>query len=137
MGGWLFKWPEPHTLERLNMSSVKDRERAIKWYHDNLERAKSNRKRYYWLNPDKWREEALKYRKSFKGKESDARYKDKTRHAGKRKELIDEHGYVCFNCGCGGTPHSIVAHHSTFEADRHEHQELLCRSCHCIIHHWS
>lgn len=79
------------------------------------------------------------YDKTPKGLEvkryANLRYKDKVRHAHKRRELVDENGYVCSECGRSGSSFEIVAHHSTFDSDSHEHQELLCRACHARVHH--
>jgi len=62
------------------------------------------------------------------------KYKDKTRHAGKREELIHKTGLTCTKCGKVGSSYQIVAHHITGNNQEHEHQELLCRACHCRLH---
>lgn len=66
-----------------------------------------------------------------------AKYKsfDKRKHGGKRSVLIEKHGLKCSKCGKEGSSLEIVAHHKTFNPLEHEHQELLCRACHCRLHH--
>lgn len=65
----------------------------------------------------------------------DKKYKDKIRHGGKREELIKENGFKCVKCGKEGNSYQIVAHHITFNNQDHSEQELLCRACHCRLHH--
>lgn len=66
-------------------------------------------------------------------RKADLLYKDKTRHGGKRKELLDRYGPVCFFCGQIKEKISISAHH-IFDSSNHDFQILLCRSCHGKIH---
>lgn len=66
---------------------------------------------------------------------SNISYKDRRRHGGKRTELIKENGLICSECGKKGNRFQIVTHHSTFNNQDHSAQELLCRACHCRIHH--
>jgi AraC-like DNA-binding protein len=61
-------------------------------------------------------------------------YKDKIRHGGKRSSLLTNVGVKCSQCGCEGTTFDIVAHHLTGNNQDHEHQVLLCRSCHMKLH---
>jgi hypothetical protein len=68
-------------------------------------------------------------------KRADAKYKDKTRHGGKRQELIRKEGLTCSKCGKIGNSFQIIAHHITLNPEDHSKQELLCRSCHCRLHH--
>ena len=70
-----------------------------------------------------------------KNKEKRAEYKDRLLHGGKRKELIKKYGLKCFKCGKEGKSSEIAAHHKTFNPLEHEYQELLCRACHCAVHH--
>ncbi len=56
-------------------------------------------------------------------------------HGGERAKLIQRNGLICSKCGKEGSSYNIVAHHVTFNPKDHSHQELLCRSCHCRIHH--
>ena len=67
--------------------------------------------------------------------EANLKYKDKTRHGGKREELIEENGLKCSECGKEGNRFQIVAHHETFNKFDHSKQVLLCRACHCRFHH--
>ena len=69
-----------------------------------------------------------------KKRKRDRKFKDKVRHGGKRKELLDTNGFVCSQCGKEAKSFYIVAHHSTFDPTDHSQQELLCRSCHAKIH---
>lgn len=117
------------------MSSEKDRERARLWYKNNKERAKVNRKRLYWADPEKYRAYTKAYwatRRDEK-REKDRIYKDKIRHAGKRLELIMENGLRCSACGTIEESINIVAHH-LHSKDNHEFQVLLCRACHARVH---
>ena len=68
-------------------------------------------------------------------RELSARRHDKKAHGGKREELIQTYGLKCSRCGKEGSSYEIVAHHITFNPSEHEHQELLCRACHCKLHH--
>lgn len=65
--------------------------------------------------------------------ERDQRYKDKTRHGGKKKDLA-KNGYICGMCGKIGSSYTICAHHTTGHKYDHDNQELLCRSCHSKVH---
>jgi hypothetical protein len=113
-----------------------NRVRSQKWYSENKERASIRRKKHYWKDPEKWRTKTREYIKLHKEqvRKTDNEYKDKTRHDGKRAELIEEHGYKCSKCGENKKPFDIVAHHVTFDAQNHKRQVLLCRSCHAKIH---
>ena len=68
-------------------------------------------------------------------RECNLRYKDKNRHAGKRYELISKYGYVCSECGKQSTEFDIIAHHVSGNNNDHDNQVLLCRACHCKLHH--
>ena len=113
--------------------------KSSEYYHKNLEEVKKRRKEYYHKNPEHWKAKAKEWR--LKNLETASKnrkeWNDKVRHDGKREELIKEHGYICFSCGKESTSFDIVAHHSNFNPNDHSEQELLCRSCHCILHHWS
>lgn len=67
-------------------------------------------------------------------KKADKKYKDKVLHGNKRTELIQKTGLVCVKCGKIGSSFQIVAHHITGNNQEHDHQELLCRACHCRLH---
>lgn len=110
--------------------------RAKRWYNENKERAKQRHKDYYWQNPEYWRAKTCEYTKKHRAqkRQVDNEYKDKTRHNGKRTELIQEKGLVCSNCGKKGSRHEIITHHLTFDPNDHTSQDLLCRSCHSKIH---
>ena len=112
------------------------RDRSAKWVKENPERAKENRKAYYHANAAKFREDSKRWRKEHVeyARERDRKYKDKIRHGGVRERLIAEQGYICSVCGKEGNARNIVAHHTTFDSQNHEHQELRCRSCHARIH---
>ena len=62
-------------------------------------------------------------------------YKDKIRHGSRKSEFIKATGLVCSTCGKVGNSFEIIAHHKTFNNKEHEQQELLCRACHCRLHH--
>lgn len=110
-----------------------------RYYREHLETIKKCRKEYYWSDPERWREKAKQYRINHKEEKSvkDSIYKDKIRHGGKRAELLEQNGCVCSKCGKETNSFNITAHHKTFNSSEHEHQELLCRSCHFKIHHLS
>jgi len=117
-------------------SAEKNKQRAKEWYANNKEKAKERRKDYYWSNPEKWRTKTLEYSKLNKDKvrKTDNEYKDKIRHDGKRKELLESRNYTCAKCGEKKDSFQLVAHHTTWNPLDHECQELLCRSCHIKIH---
>ena len=68
-------------------------------------------------------------------RKADSKYKDKIRHGGKREELVKRDGLICIKCGKVGNSFQIVAHHVTGNNQDHSKQELLCRACHCRLHH--
>lgn len=68
-------------------------------------------------------------------KKADAKYKDKNRHGGMRSELIKEEGLKCSCCGKIGNSFQIITHHVNLDPQDHSEQELLCRACHCRLHH--
>lgn len=70
------------------------------------------------------------YRKTYRRE-----YLDRKSHGGKRAKLIKENGLKCNRCDTEGSSYDIVAHHITFDPKDHEYQELLCRACHCRLHH--
>jgi len=111
--------------------------KSSEWYHNNLERAKKRRQDRYWKNPEYWRSKTREYTKLHREKvrKLDNEYKDKIRHGGKRKELIQKNGLKCSFCGKMGDKFTIVAHHITFNNQDHSKQILLCRSCHAKLHH--
>ena len=118
-------------------NAEENRLRAKKWYQDNIEKARERRKKQYWENPEKYRKLARQWSANnpIKKKKSNVVYKDKLRHGGKKKELIKATGLVCSTCGKVGNSFEIIAHHKTFNNKEHEQQELLCRACHCRLHH--
>lgn len=122
--------------QRKNIERYKTKSRE--WYANNKERAINRRKEVYWANPELYRAKAREYRETHidKVREKDRLYKDRTRHGGKRKELLDKNGYKCSRCGVKLDSFNICAHHETFNPKDHLSQKLLCRSCHCIVHHW-
>jgi DNA-directed RNA polymerase subunit RPC12/RpoP len=63
------------------------------------------------------------------------RHKDKKRHGGRRYELISKYGYKCSDCGKESNEFDIIAHHVSGNNQDHENQVLLCRACHCRVHH--
>lgn len=67
-------------------------------------------------------------------RENNLIYKDRTRHGGKRRELILKYGYVCSECKKESNEFDIIAHHVTWNNQDHSKQELLCRACHCRLH---
>lgn len=103
-----------------NRESIRERCKAK--YRENLE-----------LSRAKNREYAQKHRAE--KRQRDRIYKDRTRHGGKRKELLEENGLVCSVCG-GKFERlfDIISHHVTFDNQNHAHQILLCRACHCKLH---
>ena len=111
-------------------------ENAKKYYRDNIEQMRKKRKAYYWKDPEKWRKQTREYwstrREEKRSKDND--YKDNIRHGGKRKELL-ENGLLCANCGTEKPSNRLDAHHITHNPAEHEHQELLCKSCHAKEHH--
>jgi len=107
-----------------------------KYYAKFREKFKKKRAERYWANPEKWRKATRDYYKVRKNQKHkvDEIYKDKVRHGGKRKELLDANGYVCSQCGKLCESFHIIAHHTTFNPKDHHSQELLCRSCHASLH---
>lgn len=73
-------------------------------------------------------------REIIKKRERDARYKDKVRHGGERKKIIDGCGLQCSMCGKKGTRYEITTHHIMHDKD-HKKQTMLCRSCHAKEHY--
>lgn len=110
--------------------------RSIENYRDNLERCRKQRKRYYWSDPERFRERTKRWaRQNVRYKRTrDLAYKDKIRHGGMRQRLIAQFGYVCSSCGKEKSSRGIVVHHITFDPTKHDQQELLCRSCHALVH---
>jgi 5-methylcytosine-specific restriction endonuclease McrA len=107
------------------------------WYAANKERISIRRKERYWANPEKARQDMREYHKrTYEAvtRPKHLEYLDQQRHAGKRKELLDEHGYVCQRCGEEYDSYNIVAHHITGDPHDHAQQELLCRPCHLKEH---
>lgn len=68
-------------------------------------------------------------------RKADAKHKDKVRHGGKRCELVEKNGLICSTCGKVGNAFEIITHHITGDSQDHSQQELLCRACHCRLHH--
>ncbi len=60
-------------------------------------------------------------------------YKDKARHGGKRRILLERFGPVCAMCGEQFENRKIAVHHLRDKAD-HKFQILLCLSCHTKLH---
>lgn len=112
------------------------RKRSSEWYRNNLERARKGRQARYWKNPEYWRVKTREYTKLHRKKvrKHDNEYKDKIRHGGKRKELIQQNGLKCSSCGKIADRFTIIAHHVTFDNQDHSEQILLCRSCHAKVH---
>ena len=110
--------------------------RTKEYYKDNKDEISRKRKDAYWNDPEKWRTKTRKYNElnKDKKKQRDDEYKDKTRHDGKRKELLEGRNYTCAKCKETKNSYQLVAHHTTFDANDHECQELLCRSCHAKVH---
>lgn len=111
--------------------------KAADWYLNNKERAKKQRKEYYYNNQEAFYEYGKKWRLENKEKKSktEKEYHDKTRHGSKKESSISENGLKCSRCGVKkDNRFDIIMHHKTFNNQEHEHQELLCRSCHAKIH---
>jgi len=66
--------------------------------------------------------------------DANIRHKEKKRHGGVKEKLIKEKGRVCARCGKIGDSSNIQGHHITGDNQDHEHQELLCLSCHAKHH---
>lgn len=113
------------------------RNNSSEWYKNNLEKAKENRKNRYWSNPEYWRGKTREYVRLHKEtvKKRDNEIKDKIRHGGKRRELIQQNGLTCSLCGKTGEDSRIDVHHVTFDKHDHSRQILLCASCHTKVHH--
>ena len=112
-------------------------ERSKKWYQDNIDNVRIKRKEYYRKNPEHWKAKSKEWRLAnpLKKKCHNEIYKDKIRHGNKKSELIQEYGLRCSECGKEGDTYEIVAHHVTFNNKDHSEQVLLCRACHCRLHH--
>jgi hypothetical protein len=90
-----------------------------KWYQSHQEERKTYRREYYRKNKERILDQV-------------SEYSDLVRHGGERSKLIKKHGHVCYMCGCESE--RIVAHHVTLNKEDHEHQVLLCLSCHAKLH---
>lgn len=108
-----------------------------KWYKDNSGKIREQRKERYLSDPGKFKQQSKAWRLANpdKVRENNRKYKDKIRHGNKRQELIKTNGLKCSECGKDGNPFKIVAHHVTFNNQDHSQQVLLCRACHCRLHH--
>jgi hypothetical protein len=60
-------------------------------------------------------------------------HKDRVRHGGKRRILLEKLGPVCAMCGEQFESRKIAAHHLRDKAD-HKFQVLLCFPCHAKLH---
>lgn len=110
-------------LEQRKASYLKnkdrDLERANKYYQGHKDKIKKYREKYYVLNKEKFLETVRKYQ-------------DQKRHGGKREELIEKHGHICYMCN--KEVDRIAAHHVTLDKTDHDNQVLLCLSCHAKLH---
>jgi len=68
--------------------------------------------------------------------EQNRKYKDKIRHGEMREELLEKDcGLTCFICGKECKRSVLITHHIMYDAEDHEKQVNLCRSCHAIEHY--
>ncbi len=95
------------------------------------------RKIYYRKYAEYWKSKTKEWRLNNLSRKAknDSAYKDKVRHGSIKQKLIESNGLTCSQCGVLGNSFQIVAHHITGNNKEHEYQELLCRSCHCRLHH--
>ncbi len=119
-------------------------EQNLRRYYEQQEKRSEQRKARYQKDPEKHRAYTRKYYAEHREERraADNEYKDKVRHGGMRKILIEESirkqaeeskGKVCSNCGVV-VESGIHAHHLVHKQD-HDNQALLCASCHASFHH--
>ena len=113
------------------------KQRAMEWYRDNLDRARVKRKAQYWADPEGAKEKVREWRIKNADicKIKRAMHKDKIRHGKLRVEIIKKQNGLCYMCGKNTLLKNKDAHvhHYNFDKD-HEHQVLVCNSCHAKIH---
>ena len=119
-------------------NAVKARERALKWYKNNIDKVRVKRKAIYWADPEKAKVKAKEWRdtNAARAKANRTTYKDEIRHGGKRAEIIIKQKGLCFMCNKDTSLGNKNAHlhHYNFDSTDHEHQVLVCNSCHAKIH---
>ncbi len=118
------KYLDAHPGQRL-----KALEYQRKYHQRKKEERKQERERRYKTN------HSIDAKKSLTCKQKiNKRHKEKMRHGGIKQKLIQENGLVCSRCGIEGGSSDIVGHHVNGNPKDHDHQELVCRSCHVKKH---